>query len=88
MEYMENGDLCNYLWDHKSITGETMVKFAYGICLGMEYLHEQGVTHKDLAARNCLIGQDGEIKIGDFGKFVDTYGEDYHQTQQVTNLYG
>jgi len=83
MEYMEQGDLFQYLRNNQKIQGDTMVKFAYGICLGMEYLHEEGVVHKDLAARNCLIDSDNQIKIGDFGKFDDYYGEDYHQKQEV-----
>lgn len=34
---------------------------------GMEYLGSKNVVHCDLAARNLLIGENGVIKICDFG---------------------
>jgi len=36
------------------------------------YLEEKNVIHRDVAARNCLIGQEGELKISDFGLSVQT----------------
>lgn len=34
--------------------------------LGLAYCHEQGLMHRDVAARNCLYGG-GQVKIADFG---------------------
>ncbi|VDM64262.1 unnamed protein product [Angiostrongylus costaricensis] len=33
---------------------------------GLEYLHAKNVLHRDIAARNCLYG-DNKVKISDFG---------------------
>ncbi|VDL65456.1 unnamed protein product [Nippostrongylus brasiliensis] len=33
---------------------------------GLEYLHMKNVLHRDIAARNCLYG-DNKVKISDFG---------------------
>ncbi|VDO27673.1 unnamed protein product [Heligmosomoides polygyrus] len=33
---------------------------------GLEYLHGKNVLHRDIAARNCLYG-DNKVKISDFG---------------------
>ncbi|CAK5073252.1 unnamed protein product [Meloidogyne enterolobii] len=34
---------------------------------GLNYLHENHILHCDLAARNCLLNRDLQIKISDFG---------------------
>jgi serine/threonine protein kinase len=40
---------------------------ALQICNGMEYLHQRNVMFRDLKPHNIGMGQDGKIKIFDFG---------------------
>lgn len=37
------------------------------IVLGLEFLHSQGLVHKDIKNENILIGADGYAMIADFG---------------------
>ncbi|KAJ1373186.1 hypothetical protein KIN20_035532 [Parelaphostrongylus tenuis] len=67
-DYMENGDLRSYLRDiSKVITIRKLLRFACQIAEGMKHLHLCRSVHCDLAARNCMLDADLNIKIGDFG---------------------
>lgn len=48
------------------------------IAAGMEYLSNQQVVHKDLAARNILIFDKLSVKILDLGLYGDVYSADYY----------
>ncbi|VDN17344.1 unnamed protein product [Dibothriocephalus latus] len=44
-----------------------MTNMAIDIAEGMAYLHNKRLIHRDIACRNCLVGRDRVVKIGDFG---------------------
>ncbi|VDP00030.1 unnamed protein product [Heligmosomoides polygyrus] len=43
------------------------VNYVYGGARGMAYLQTKEIIHRDIAARNCLLGEKQEVKISDFG---------------------
>ncbi|GAU90828.1 hypothetical protein RvY_03191 [Ramazzottius varieornatus] len=94
LEYMEEGDLNNYLRAHgpdasillprdsvvaNYLSLNDLFHIAVQVANGMQYLASQHFVHRDIAARNCLVGDNLTVKIGDFGMSRDVYSTDYYQ---------
>lgn len=68
-EYMSQGTLRMYLNKKEpySLSTETILRLALDISRGMEYLHSQGVVHRDLKSSNLLLNDEMRVKVADFG---------------------
>ncbi|KAJ6402012.1 hypothetical protein OIU84_014144 [Salix udensis] len=68
-EYMSQGTLRMYLNKKEpySLSTETILRLALDISRGMEYLHSQGVIHRDLKSSNLLLNDEMRVKVADFG---------------------
>lgn len=87
----------NNLVDNKYFSGEEkttrIIKILSDILLGLEYLHHNGIMHRDMGGANILITKDLQAKLCDFGmsslcmtKMNGTYvNVGYRCPEQYTN---
>jgi len=66
MEYVE-GPTLRRLLQEGALTPERALAILPQICEGLRYAHEQGLVHRDIKPENILIGDDGRVRITDFG---------------------
>nr|VDC72313.1 unnamed protein product [Brassica rapa] len=67
MEYLNGGDLYSLLRNLGCLEEDIVRVYIAEVVLALEYLHSEGVVHRDLKPDNLLIAHDGHIKLTDFG---------------------
>ncbi|PKV83305.1 serine/threonine-protein kinase [Streptomyces sp. TLI_146] len=56
------------------VTEAEAARLVTGICEGLDHMHRSGWVHADLKPENILIGQDGEVRLSDFGFAIELTG--------------
>ncbi|XP_072253507.1 serine/threonine-protein kinase Nek5-like [Leuresthes tenuis] len=70
MEYCDGGDLMKKINMQRGVpfTEEKIVDWFVQICLGLTYIHERKILHRDIKAQNIFLTRGGmKAKLGDFG---------------------
>jgi len=65
-EYIEGGNLADYVADHGPLRNDQLVGLAVGLAEAVVAMHAAGVIHRDLKPSNVLMAPDGP-KVVDFG---------------------
>lgn len=68
LEYVDGGDLNDWIEEGRLGSLRTVLKLALQFCDGMVHATRKGLqAHRDIKAANCMISSDGSLKITDFG---------------------
>ena len=67
MEYLQGRTLKQVIQKDGPLPAERAIAIAMQVLAGLRYAHEHGVVHRDVKPHNVLVGDDGRIKVTDFG---------------------
>lgn len=67
MELVDGMSLERYLWHHRRLDASQAVPLAVTLLQALEAAHREGFVHHDVKPGNILLGENGAIKVTDFG---------------------
>ncbi len=67
MEYVAGGTLEQYCSTEFLLPMERVVEIIFKCTRALDFAYRQGVTHRDIKPANILMGDDGQVKVSDFG---------------------
>ncbi|KAF8458254.1 hypothetical protein BDZ91DRAFT_785891 [Kalaharituber pfeilii] len=85
LEYIPGGSIGSCLRKHGKFEEPIVRSLTRQTLCGLEYLHREGILHRDLKADNILLDRTGTCKISDFGiskKSENIYGNDPGNSMQ------
>ena len=66
-EFIKHGSLLEYLCgEGRSLKHPRLIDMAAQVAAGMDYLEQKNIIHRNLAARNILVGEGLICKVGNF----------------------
>jgi len=74
---LPTGGALSSLFRSDKLYGNEKFIYIYGIANAMYFLHRNGIVHSDLKAKSIYIGEDMNVKLGDFAQFqfVDHFAD-------------
>ncbi|KAL5560767.1 hypothetical protein UlMin_036978 [Ulmus minor] len=82
LEYVPGGSISSLLGEIGAFTEAVIRTYTKQLLLGLEYLHRNGIMHRDIKGANILVDAKGCIKLADFGA-KSTRGTPYWMAPEV-----
>lgn len=92
LPFMKHGDLHSFLLYSRLgesplyLPAQTLVRFMADIASGMQYLSSRSFIHRDLAARNCMLDENMNVCVADFGLSKKIYNGDYYRQGRIAKM--
>ena len=98
MEFMNNGDLESYnkgiLSMKVKIPEAKLWEIFYKCLSGLDYIHKEGIVHRDIKLQNLFLDDNFNVKIGDFNisaviseNAAKKFADNQNQVQNLMNTY-
>lgn len=85
--YCENGSLHSICKAYGKFPENLVGVYMTQVLQGLQYLHDQGVIHRDIKGANILTTKDGTVKLADFGVSTSTLAGPDKEAQVVGTPY-
>jgi hypothetical protein len=67
MEYLPSRSLASVLTEQGPLPPHEVARIGWQVAAALSAAHQSGIVHRDIKPGNVLLGQDGTVKITDFG---------------------
>ena len=84
MEYVQGISLRSWLEQHGEVSFEEALRMLKPVVLALAGIHKKGLLHRDITPDNLMVGENGAVKLLDFGSARSYLREkDSEMTQTV-----
>lgn len=84
LEFVKGEDLSKRLKDEKKLPIKSALRIAIKVCDALSAVHGLGIVHRDIKPANVLLGQNGSVKVTDFGISKETITSEDHTALTLT----